>query len=174
MESWSMKRRSGQSLFEAAVGIMAFAAVLLVVADLAVVLLAVQVNDNACAGAARAAADGDPAQAGRRAEAALRPPAKRPSGALVSDVVLVPPVKTQITRQPLAQKDPFSEKISNPGGPVEGIVLVSTEIQVSPFFLHLVCSPNSPLKFRCSHSSAISYVMPPTSKSLAAEEEELP
>jgi hypothetical protein len=55
-----MQRRSGQSMVELLGGLVILIPVVLVLLDLAIIVIAVQVNDGACRDAARAAAAGRP------------------------------------------------------------------------------------------------------------------
>ena len=63
------RRAKAQSLVELTDGLLVLVPIILIFFDLAVIVIGVQVNDQTCKQAARAASSGDPVSANQRAQA---------------------------------------------------------------------------------------------------------
>jgi hypothetical protein len=153
-------RKTGQSLIEVLVGITVLIPVALLMLDLTMIVWAVQSNDVLCRSAARAAANGNPAQATSRAQTVIDRARAGSLGRMISNFLLVSPVETKITGSPKSEIDVALEKQVNPGGPVSGSTTVTTEVEVKPFMVHMFYGKTS-LRFRAQQTFPISYVMPP-------------
>jgi hypothetical protein len=149
------KRRRGQSIVELAVGLMALIPIVLVVFDLAVIVIGVQINDSTCREAARVAASGDPKDAQDRAGAVVARANQRAAGMLSNFVLKT--VTTNVTSD-LTQ-------LAKYGGPVQGTILIETEVDIKPFVVQFAYSGHSPLTFRSRQSFPFTYVFPNTSTS---------
>jgi hypothetical protein len=156
------KRNSAQSLIEVTVGIIVLIPALMVLWDLSIILYGVQLNDTMCRNAARAAATGDPAEASSRAQAILTHANDRANPPVLSNFALVPPVELNITSQPDMKIDPENGKKTTAGGTVNGTTTVTTQVEIRPFIVHVVCGGQLPLKFRTRQTFPISYIMPPS------------
>lgn len=157
----SSKKTNGQSLVETLLGIMVLIPILLLVADFAIVFFAVQSNDAKCRNAVRAAAAGKPEEAILRARAIIGDDSNRKGEALISGVDLLEPIEVKIEKSPVLQTDPDTGETLNPGGPLLGTAVASTQIKIRTFLLHLAYGGRLPLTFRSTQSCPISYVMPP-------------
>ncbi len=145
------RRRSGSSLVELAVGLMALIPIVLVVVDLCVIVIAVQVNEATCREAARVAATGSPMDAQTRAMSIIDHANTRQSG-LFSDYSLVSLV---------SNVNPVEFKaLTLSGGPVKGTVTVQTDVAVHPFVVQWVYQGQSPLHFRAQQTFPFTYVVP--------------
>ena len=160
-----MRRQTAQSLLEVIFGIVVLIPVVFVFLDLGIILLAVQQNETTCRNAVRAAASGAPAEAARRAKAIVDGSNIRSGGGIVSQFVLVPPVDVKVTSKPISQVDAGTGSQITAGGPILGTAQVTTEVEVRPFIVHLVCGGGQPLKFKVQHSCPLSYVLPASSRS---------
>jgi Flp pilus assembly protein TadG len=155
MTQGSVMRRKGQSMIELGAGLLILIPIVLAIFDLAVLVIAVQVNDNACREAARIAASGDPASASIRAASVIAR-ANSTSSGMVSNfrmvgVDLLPvDVATQVTAL-----QPY-------GGTITGTVTVTTDVDVKPFIVQWVYSGGRPLTFRSRQSFPFTYVVPNT------------
>jgi hypothetical protein len=152
-------KQIAQSLIEVTVGIIVMVPVALVLTDLGVILYGVQLNDATCRNAVRAAASGDPNQATPRVQAVIDRANSRTTG-IVSNFKLVQPVETVITSQPQAERDPISGDEITSGGPVNGTICATTEVDIKPFAVHGIYGGKSPLKFQSKQSFPISFVRP--------------
>jgi Flp pilus assembly protein TadG len=148
-------RQRGQSLVELGAGLLVIIPMILVILDMAVLVIAVQTNDNACREAARIAASGDPSSATIRAESVVAR-ANTTAHGIVSNFRLVkvdlapPGVVGQV-----AALQPY-------GGTITGTVTVSTEVDVRPFVVQWVYSGGAPLTFLSRQSFPFTYVVPNT------------
>lgn len=151
----SERRLSGQSLVELGAGLLVIVPMILVILDLAMLVIAVQTNDNACREAARIAASGDPASAQLRAQSVIARQ-NRTSGGMVSNfrIVAVDLVPPDVTQQ-VAALTPY-------GGTITGTVTVSTDVDIRPFVVQWVYSGGAPLTFRSRQSFPFTYVVPNT------------
>jgi hypothetical protein len=115
-----------------------------------------------CRNAARAASFGDPDDATARAQAVLDRSGERGDAAIVSNSVLVSPVEVHVTSEPVTQRDENSRKEFTPGGQVSGTVTAITEVDVSPFVLHVFLGKGRKLTFRSQQTFPITYAIPAT------------
>jgi Flp pilus assembly protein TadG len=156
-------RRNGQSLLELTIGIVVLAPVVLVLLDLSFMLLGAQSNDKICLSAARAAAAGDPSQASARAQSVIERAEQRKPAAMISNPVLSEAPLVEIRSCPETQKDPFTNKEFNPGGPITGAVTVTTQFEFRPLIINTFFTKERKLTFRAQHSFPITYVVPAAS-----------
>lgn len=148
------KRKYGQSSVELVAGLFILVPIVLVLFDLAVIVIGVQVNDQTCRQAARAAASGAPDTAEQRAEAIVTR-ANSQGSSMLSNFTLIKPLifnPTDVIQQ-ADDLDPY-------GGTVTGTVTVQTEVQVTPFIVPYVYSGGAPLVFRSSQTFPFTYVVP--------------
>lgn len=147
-----MKRskKRGQSIIELAVGLMALIPIILVVFDLAIIVIGVQINDSTCREAARVAASGAPADVDARAKAVVARANQRSQG-MLSNFVLISDKANVVSDLTTLQKY---------GGPVQGTVVVETEVDIKPFVVQFAYNGQSPLKFRSRQSFPFTYVFP--------------
>ncbi len=157
-----MTRRAGQSLIEVTVGIVILIPASLILVDLAVVVYGVQLNDSACQNAARAAASGSPSESQFRAQTVVDRMNGRSNGSLVSGFRLLLPVEMKITGQPTSQRDFYTGKQVSQGGLISGTATVTTEADVRPFLVHIICGQKPPFTMRARQTFPISYIMPPS------------
>ena len=148
-------RRKGQSIIELGAGLLVLIPIVLSIFDLAILVIAVQVNDTACREAARIAASGDPGSASTRANSVIARANSTSSGMVsnfrIISVDLVPPdVANQV-----AALQPY-------GGTITGTVTVTTDVDVKPFIVQWVYSGGKPLTFRSKQSFPFTYVVPNT------------
>lgn len=153
-------RACGQSLIEVTAGLIVLVPVVIVLIDLSVILLGVQTNDANCRNAARAAAEGDPAEASFRAQAVMNRSNLQANQPLISGSRLILPVEVKISSRPLTEPDIATGKQMNTGGPVTGTATVTTEVEIRPFIVHMMYGGKSPLKFTSRQSFPMSYVAP--------------
>jgi hypothetical protein len=181
-------RRSAQSIIEVCIGIVVLIPVCLILIDLAVMLHAVELNDQVCRHAVRAAAAGAPEDARQRAETVVSVPedgrqraetvvsapedgrqraetvvsggGSQDDRAMVGCPRLILPVDVKVVSRPQTEQDLAAEKQISAGGPVKGTATVTTEIELRPFLIHLFCGGKSPLLFRATHTFPISCVIP--------------
>lgn len=146
--------RRGQSLIELVLGITALIPIMLTIFDLAVIVIAVQMNDSTCREAARVAASGSPSDIQQRANAIISRANARAAG-MMSNFVLVSCTTTASAN--------YLNTIGQFGGPVNGTVTVQTEVDVKPFIVQWAYNGVSPLKFRSQQTFPFTYVMPNTS-----------
>ena len=150
----SRKRRSlGQSMIELTAGLFLVVPIVLVLFDLAVIVMAVQINDSTCREAARMASKGDPLTASQRANAVVGRANKQGSSMLSKFAVVS--CHSIVTAADINALQPF-------GGPVSGNVTVVTEVEVRPFVVAIVYQGGGPMKFRYSQTYPITYVVPNT------------
>jgi hypothetical protein len=152
-----MQTKRGQSLLEVSIALFVIVPVLLLVFDLAMIVLAVQVNDLNCRDAARLAASGDPNTANLRAMAVISR-ANKSMNSFISNFSLVS-LDSTVTPIQLASLNPY-------GGTINGAVAVSTEVEVHPFLLPWLYSGKRLLTFRSRQSYPFTYVVPNTSQAL--------
>jgi Flp pilus assembly protein TadG len=149
------RKSKGQSIIELAVGLIALIPIVLVLFDLAVIVIAVQVNDSTCREAARVAASGRPADQPSRAQAVINRANAKTAG-MLSNFTLVGTPATTVTQTQADLLIPY-------GGSLNGTVTVTTEVDVKPFVVQVVYNGTSPLKFRSQQTFPITYVVPNTS-----------
>lgn len=153
----SKDSKNGQSLFELLAGLSVLIPVALLTLDLSLFVAASQTNASVCRDAARAAASGNPDYAEARALAALE-----------SGLIYLPCTSFRLSSQPqLAIKsrpvslmDPLEKVPVNPGGAVQGEVLVSTEAEVHPIIFNYFWAGKDPVRFSCQQSCPITYTEP--------------
>lgn len=160
------KKKRGQSIVELCVGLAVLVPIVLVVFDLAVIVMAVQVNDSTCREAARVAASGnlgDLALLGtvtgsdiyKRADAVIKRANAQSAGMLsnyrLEQVYTTPAVG--IIAQTIQQ-------LGQTGGPVTGTVTVCTTVEVRPFIVKYAYSGGQPLIFRSTQAFPFTYVVP--------------
>lgn len=156
----STNRRSAQSLIEVTIGLMVVIPVVLILADLAIVVYGLQLNDSTCQNAARAAASGTPAESQYRAQTIVDRMNDRAQGQLVSHFCLAQPVEMKITNMPASHLDPRNGSQISKGGLVVGTATVTTEVSIVPFLVHNLCGQKAPLKMSARKTFPISYIMP--------------
>lgn len=177
----ALKKR-GQSIVELCVGLMVLVPIVLLVFDLAVIVMAVQVNDSTCREAARVAASGNLGDLGppaslslnasdiyKRADAVVKRANTQSAGILSNfkllSVTTNPPeasIAGTITSLTTGPGGPGT----GPGGPVTGTVSVVTTVEVRPFLVKYAYSGGAPLVFQSSQSFPFTYVVPNQSKLL--------
>lgn len=153
----SARTNKGQSLFELLAGLSILTPVFLVLLDLGLLVAASQTNASICREAARAAASGNPKQAAQRAELILDSVASSIPG---TQFKLLPPVRLDISNKPEEQITPIDGELINPGGPIQGEVLVTTEANVKPILLQYLYGSSAPIKLRTEQSSPIRFIEP--------------
>jgi hypothetical protein len=119
-------RNVGQSLVELVVGIAVLIPIMLVIFDLAVIVIAVQMNDSTCREAARVAASGSPSDVQQRANAIVARANARASS-MMSNFTLVSYSNTAPTN--------YMSTIGQFGGPINGTVTIKTQVDVRPFIV---------------------------------------
>jgi hypothetical protein len=148
-------RKRGQSLVELGAGLLVIIPMILVILDLAVLVIAVQTNDNACREAARIAASGDPNSAQIRAQSVINR-ANTTSHGIVSNFRLISvDLSPANMASQVAALQPY-------GGTITGTVTVTTDVDVRPFVVQWVYSGGQPLTFRSRQSFPFTYVVPNT------------
>ena len=152
----NVRGRRAQSLVELLVGLTALIPIMLVIFDLAVIVIAVQMNDSTCREAARVAASGSPSDIQQRASAIITRANTNATG-MMSNFQLVSCTTTASAN--------YLATIGQFGGPVNGTVTVMTEVDVKPFIVQWAYSGKSPLKFRSQQTFPFTYVMPNTTGS---------
>jgi hypothetical protein len=145
-------RKSGQSTVELVCGLIILVPLVLVLFDLAVIVIGVQVNDQTCRQAARAAASGDPASAQQRAQAVVAR-ANQQGSSMLSNFILMPLAFNPAT----VQADALA--LVPYGGTVSGTVTVQTEVDIRPFIVPYVYNGGAPLKFRSSQTFPFTHVV---------------
>lgn len=146
----------GQSIVELVVGLIVIIPIILFCVDAAMLYMAVNLNDNVCRDAARAASAGPPdaitsGEPKRRADAIVKKVNKF-SGSIVLDPNVV--VAESLTGT--LPKAPF-------GGPVKGDVTVTTAVTVYPPFV-LAIFTSTGFKFTAQKTLAYTWAMPSTAK----------
>lgn len=151
----SRRKAKAQSLVELTVGLLVLVPIILIFFDLAVIVIGVQVNDQTCKQAARAASSGDPVSANQRAQAIVAR-ANQQGSSMLSNFTL-----TATTFNPstvIADRNAL-----NPyGGTVSGTVTVSTTVDIRPFLVPYVYSGGAPLTFRSAQTYPFTFVAPNT------------
>jgi len=149
------RSRKAQSLVELCVGLLVLVPIILIFFDLAVIVIGVQVNDQTCKQAARAASSGDPVSANQRAQAIVAR-ANQQGSSMLSNFTL-----TSTTFNPttlIADRNNL-----NPyGGTVSGTVTVNTTVDIRPFLVPYVYSGGAPLTFRSAQTYPFTFVVPNT------------
>ncbi len=140
-------------MIELLVGLTALIPIMLVIFDLAVIIIAVQMNDSTCREAARVAASGSPSDIQQRANAIIARANARTTG-MMSNFQLISCTSTAAAN--------YMSTIGQFGGPVNGTVTVLTEVDVKPFIVQWAYNGVSPLKFRSQQTFPFTYVMPNT------------
>lgn len=151
------RRRPGQSMVELVCGLFILIPLVLVLFDLAVIVIAVQVNDQTCRQAARAAASGDPNSANARAQAVVAR-ANQQGSSMMSNYTLSALVFNPASLP--AQATALQYSNGGFGGTLTGTVSVDTTVDVKPFIVPYVYSGGAPLTFRSSQTYPFSYVVP--------------
>lgn len=153
--SKNSRSRRAQSLVELCVGLLVLVPIILIFFDLAVIVIGVQVNDQTCKQAARAASSGDPVSANQRAQSIVAR-ANQQGSSMLSNFIL-----SSVTFNPAslltdrAALDPY-------GGTVSGTVTVNTTVDIRPFLVPYVYSGGAPLTFRSSQTYPFTFVVPNT------------
>ncbi|HEY9681860.1 MAG TPA: hypothetical protein V6C86_09795 [Oculatellaceae cyanobacterium] len=142
-----------QSLVELLVGLACLIPIMLVIFDLAVILIAVQMNDSTCREAARVAAAGSPTDIQTRAGAIISRANTRAKG-MMQNIQMISCTSTTPSN--------YLSNISQFGGPIYGTVTVQTEVDVYPFIVQWAYAGKSPMKFRSQQSFPFTYVVPNT------------
>jgi len=150
-----VRKRKGQSIIELAVGLIALIPIVLVIFDLAVIVIAVQINDSTCREAARVAASGKPGDQNSRAQAVVNRANAKSTG-MLSNFKLVGTPASTVTQANADALAPY-------GGSLNGTVTVTTQVDVKPFVVQVVYNGTSPLTFRSQQTFPITYVVPNTS-----------
>ncbi|MBX9671074.1 MAG: hypothetical protein K2X93_26025 [Candidatus Obscuribacterales bacterium] len=153
--SWDrgLLRKSGQSTVELVCGLLILVPLVLVLFDLAVIVIGVQINDQTCRQAARAAASGDPATAEQRATAVVAR-ANQQGSSMLSNFTLSLP----LTFNPSTVIADAAALVPY-GGTVAGTVTVETTVDIRPFIVPYVYSGGAPLKFRSSQTFPFTHVV---------------
>ena len=150
-----VRKRKGQSIIELAVGLIALIPIVLVIFDLAVIVIAVQINDSTCREAARVAASGRPGDQTSRAQAVVNRANAKTTG-MLSNFQLVGTPNSTVTQTTADALAPY-------GGSLNGTVTVTTQVDVKPFVVQVVYNGGGPLTFRSQQTFPITYVVPNTS-----------
>jgi Flp pilus assembly protein TadG len=149
------RRRStarGVSMIELCVGLIVLLPVVFTVFDLAVIVVALGTNDEACREAARLAAAGDPLLASQRAGAAVARANEKVSK-MANNFTLVSCVLSVPNSQLLA--------LQGQGGQASGSVTVTTQVDIYPFIVHWAYAGTKPLKFASQETYPFSYMYSP-------------
>jgi hypothetical protein len=157
-----MRKKTGQSFVELAAGLIVLIPILLALLDLAMIIIAVQVNDTVCRDAARAASSGRPADftssmgvqkanAMERAQGVVKR-AKASSGGYIAQLNIIP-----------SESGPTFVDPGNPGpdpnfgGAYNGSYHVTTEVTVNvPAYVPKVMEPS--YTFRARQEFPITFV----------------
>ena len=139
---------------ELAIGVGVLIPIMLVVFDLAMIVLAVQTNDALCRETARAAAAGDPSTMTQRATAIVAQANKKAAG-MMSNYKLISVTSTASAT--------YLASLGTYGGPVNGNVTASTQVDVKPFIVQYAYNGKSPLQFQSQQTFPFTYVFPNTS-----------
>lgn len=149
------RSRTAQSLVELCVGLLVLVPIILIFFDLAVIVIGVQVNDQTCKQAARAASSGDPVSANQRAQAIVAR-ANQQGSSMLSNFTLTGTTFNPTTL--IADRNAL-----NPyGGTISGTVTVSTTVDIRPFLVPYVYSGGAPLTFRSAQTYPFTFVVPNT------------
>ncbi|MDX2107608.1 MAG: hypothetical protein SFY67_14500 [Candidatus Melainabacteria bacterium] len=149
------RSKKAQSLVELCVGLLVLVPIILIFFDLAVIVIGVQVNDQTCKQAARAASSGDPVSANQRAQAIVAR-ANQQGSSMLSNFTLTGTTFNPATL--IADRNAL-----NPyGGTVSGTVTVSTTVDIRPFLVPYVYSGGAPLTFRSAQTYPFTFVVPNT------------
>lgn len=149
------RSRKAQSLVELCVGLLVLVPIILIFFDLAVIVIGVQVNDQTCKQAARAASSGDPISANQRAQAIVAR-ANQQGSSMLSNFTLTGTTFNPTTL--IADRNAL-----NPyGGTISGTVTVSTTVDIRPFLVPYVYSGGAPLTFRSAQTYPFTFVVPNT------------
>lgn len=166
---WMMRysRKRGQSIIELCVGLTVLVPIVLLVFDLAVIVMAVQINDSTCREAARVAASGNLGDLSinslatsdlyKRANAVVLR-ANTQSAGILSNFALF----ALTTNPPEASIKATILSLGNTGGPVTGTVSVTTTVEVRPFLVKYAYNGGAPLVFQSRQSFPFTYVVPNT------------
>lgn len=146
-------------------GLMVLVPIVLLVFDLAVIVMAVQINDSTCREAARVAASGDlgslktnslaASDMHKRADAVVKR-ANTQSAGLLSNFVLF----NVSTNPDEASIRNTITSLGNTGGPVTGTISVTTTVEVRPFLVKYAYNGGAPLVFQSRQSFPFTYVVP--------------
>jgi hypothetical protein len=151
-----MKSRNGkaQSIIELVVGLIFIVPILLFLVDIGTIIIGVNVNDNVCREAARAASIGPPSaitsgEPKRRAELVV---AKHIANGAVK---MKPTVTVTEAFNSALPQAPF-------GGPIDGEVTIETQCDVHPpFLISTVVGPGG-INFKARNTFPYTWIMPPT------------
>lgn len=163
-----ISKRRGQSIVELCVGLTVLVPIVLLVFDLAVIVMAVQVNDSTCREAARVAASGNLGDLAtnslmgsdiyKRADAVVKR-ANTQSAGILSNFRL----QSVTTNPPEASIKNTITALGKTGGPVTGTVTVVTTVEVRPFLVKYAYSGGAPLVFQSGQSFPFTFVVPNSS-----------
>jgi len=167
-----VSKKRGQSIVELCVGLTVLVPIVLLVFDLAVIVMAVQINDSTCREAARVAASGNLGDLGppknlplsgsdiyKRAEAVVKR-ANTQSAGILSNFRLL-----SVTTSPAESSIAATiNALGTTGGPVTGTVTVITTVEVRPFLVKYAYSGGAPLVFQSGQSFPFTFVVPNMSK----------
>lgn len=167
-----VSKKRGQSIVELCVGLTVLVPIVLLVFDLAVIVMAVQINDSTCREAARVAASGNLADLGppmnlplsgsdiyKRADAVVKR-ANTQSAGILSNFKLL----SVTTSPPESSIAATISALGTTGGPVTGTVTVITTVEVRPFLVKYAYSGGAPLVFQSGQSFPFTFVVPNNSK----------
>ena len=146
-----MRRLAGGHAFiEFAISATLIIPVVMLFIDSFLILSAMQINDLACAEAARLASTGDPRLVEARAYQIISQTVAPGQGTYSLRLLTATTTVQESQMQALL---PF-------GGPISGTVSVSTEIEVNPFILGWFVGGQMPIHFRAQQIVPTTYVMP--------------
>jgi hypothetical protein len=138
----------GQSLIEFVIAVTAVIPIALLGMDSLLILYGLQLNHDTCREAARSASSGDPRLALIRASQVV---ARARAGAHVC--VTLEQVNTSVSKEQLESMAPY-------GGEVNGLVDITTTVQVKPFILGWFMGRELCLHMDSSQEVPITYVLP--------------
>jgi hypothetical protein len=144
------RRAQGHSLMELVVAVMLLVPIILLAVDSFLVLSAIQLNDRTCKEAARVASSGDPRLAADRAEEVISWQMPNPGG----------PYSIRLVQATSSVKRSQIEELFPYGGQVAGVVDVTTEVAVKPFFASWIPGSKDLLCFQSNQEVPITYVVP--------------
>lgn len=159
VSSGTRLRYRGQSTVELVCGLFVLIPLVLILFDLAVIVIGVQVNDQTCRQAARAAASGDPATADQRAQAVVTR-ANQQGSSMLSNFFLRP-----LIFNPSSVVADAGALVPY-GGTVSGTVTVQTRVDILPFIVPHVYSHGQPLQFVSSQTFPFTHVVKNTSDTI--------
>ncbi len=152
------RRIQAQSLVELTTGLVVLIPVLMLFFDLALMVIAVQTNNNIARNAARVASMGSPLQYQSRAQASVNQAALSHNGP-ITKIVMVS-ATTNLTPTDITNWENSGGLVVHLNGSqtYPGIVYVTTKISVKPFLISIVTN-NKPLSFTTVQSYPFSAVL---------------